>query len=71
MENPAAFPVHLRIPGWAGSKITVGLNGQLASLNSPEKSQPQVVEAAYRVVNGSEMEQTNMEIGIDTPRPIA
>jgi DUF1680 family protein len=32
-DKPAGFAVHLRIPGWAGPKSTVAVNGQRVSLD--------------------------------------
>lgn len=35
VEKPAAFPIHLRIPAWAGPKTAIAINGKREFLSPP------------------------------------
>jgi DUF1680 family protein len=44
---PAAFPVYLRIPGWAGPKTTIALNGKRA-ISGPEPGKFAKLERTWK-----------------------
>ncbi len=54
-EKPAAFPVYLRIPAWAGPGTTVAVNGKRA-LTSPTPGQFARIDRTWKNGDGIEIE---------------